>query len=494
MRCHEARRRLLKSRGIPSENEMDLIEHLRTCRKCHLFARAEKALRLDLGAAAVDDNVDTLSPAALRTRVEAAADNPKREINLMLKIKGQLKSRPRVGVITAITVIVLALVTLVPFKTQETVAYEVAIAGVDRNLAVDEQKVDQLLTALDLEDARFDVEGCEATCVVKISELESEEDVKVVVSAFDELGHCVVDYVKPIEAKKKVTLAGEAKSRIFIVGSVKPKSDGEVQKFVANRIEMLVNDDSSSTFSIWISEDSGDVDALIMDSGQNTYWVTEDSVDIVTLKYDLIDIGDGDLMITTSISGSWEELDDTVNLQLETSEDEKNLFLLGLNGEVIKIDLNDENLMDKLEKHGIKANIIKDEDGDVIRLELFEKPIDEKDHGLLRNEKHDNNDLLKKDTSALPQGYNLEQNHPNPFNPKTVISYNLPRIQHVSLDIFNVQGQRVRTLVDEVQTSGRHDVEWDATNDAGDDVASGIYIYRFASGNVIAKKKMTFLK
>jgi hypothetical protein len=94
----------------------------------------------------------------------------------------------------------------------------------------------------------------------------------------------------------------------------------------------------------------------------------------------------------------------------------------------------------------------------------------------------------------LPEGFELAQNYPNPFNPTTTIDFSLPEAQHVTLEIVNIQGQVVRTLVDDVRSAGDHSVEWDATSDNGSRVASGVYFYRLSAGDHVASRKMTLLK
>ncbi len=81
-------------------------------------------------------------------------------------------------------------------------------------------------------------------------------------------------------------------------------------------------------------------------------------------------------------------------------------------------------------------------------------------------------------TEPLPKQYSLEQNYPNPFNPNTQITYSLPVNSHVTLMIYNILGQQVATLTDEVQDAGYKTVEWSSSNDAGMTVASGVYYYR----------------
>jgi uncharacterized protein (TIGR02145 family) len=93
-----------------------------------------------------------------------------------------------------------------------------------------------------------------------------------------------------------------------------------------------------------------------------------------------------------------------------------------------------------------------------------------------------------------PQDYKLFENFPNPFNPTTQISFILPQADFVTLKIYNSTGQLVRTLVNENMNKGYHTLEWNATNDNGITLASGIYLYRLQAGNFIKTNKMMFMK
>ncbi len=94
----------------------------------------------------------------------------------------------------------------------------------------------------------------------------------------------------------------------------------------------------------------------------------------------------------------------------------------------------------------------------------------------------------------LPRQYSLSQNYPNPFNPVTWIHYELPVSGEVRLEIYNILGQRVRSLVSSWQSAGRYDVEWRGENDGGLPQGSGIYIYRFRSGDYNRTLKMMLMK
>ena len=95
---------------------------------------------------------------------------------------------------------------------------------------------------------------------------------------------------------------------------------------------------------------------------------------------------------------------------------------------------------------------------------------------------------------TLPERFVLYQNYPNPFNAGTTIEYSLPRRSHVTIEVFNVLGQRVRLLVDREKSAGSYTITWDGTNHSGQLVASGVYLYRFQAGDHIETKKMQLLK
>ncbi len=103
--------------------------------------------------------------------------------------------------------------------------------------------------------------------------------------------------------------------------------------------------------------------------------------------------------------------------------------------------------------------------------------------------------VVKLNTVEIPDSYLLEQNYPNPFNPETRITFGMPEAGRVFITVHNVLGQRVRTLVDADYESGYHQIIWNATNDHGVRVASGIYFYRMRTGkNTVLQKRMLLLK
>ena len=95
--------------------------------------------------------------------------------------------------------------------------------------------------------------------------------------------------------------------------------------------------------------------------------------------------------------------------------------------------------------------------------------------------------------SALPNQFSLGPNYPNPFNPTTIIPYQLPVSAHVRLQVFNLLGQRIATLVDGYQSAGSHSTRWDGTDAAGRAVGAGVYLYRLQSGSQVATERMVLV-
>ena len=96
--------------------------------------------------------------------------------------------------------------------------------------------------------------------------------------------------------------------------------------------------------------------------------------------------------------------------------------------------------------------------------------------------------------AVLPEAFYLEQNYPNPFNPETTIKFALAGKSHVTIQIYNVLGQVVRTLVDRPMEAGFYSMKWDATSDSGQRVSSGVYIIRFKAGDVVQTRRMLLMK
>ena len=97
-------------------------------------------------------------------------------------------------------------------------------------------------------------------------------------------------------------------------------------------------------------------------------------------------------------------------------------------------------------------------------------------------------------SKGLPNDYRLNQNCPNPFNPTTTLSYELPKDILVNIVIYDTMGKIIKTLVNGFQTSGYKTIKWDATNEQDYPVSAGLYIYKIQAGHFVDTKKMILLK
>ncbi len=98
------------------------------------------------------------------------------------------------------------------------------------------------------------------------------------------------------------------------------------------------------------------------------------------------------------------------------------------------------------------------------------------------------------DQNGVPRTFDVAQNYPNPFNPTTTIKYQLPKQSDVRINVYDITGQIVRTLINRNAEAGYHQVVWDGANDAGHQVSSGVYFYKMVAGDFVKTQKMILMK
>ena len=98
------------------------------------------------------------------------------------------------------------------------------------------------------------------------------------------------------------------------------------------------------------------------------------------------------------------------------------------------------------------------------------------------------------DLSVLPLRTALLQNRPNPFNPATVIRYDVARSGQVRIRVYNLSGAFVTTLLSEYQEAGRYETVWRGEDDSGRRVSSGVYFYRLETGDFVETKRMVLIR
>jgi hypothetical protein len=103
-------------------------------------------------------------------------------------------------------------------------------------------------------------------------------------------------------------------------------------------------------------------------------------------------------------------------------------------------------------------------------------------------------DYLSTESEGIPTEFALHENYPNPFNPTATLRFDLPDISDVTLTIYNMLGQKVRTFKMQSTSAGYHSVTWDATNDFGEQVGAGVYLYQLQTKDFVKTRKMVLLK
>lgn len=538
MRCAQARQRLIASHGDAGDDR-ELIRHLQTCSECAAFARAERALGRDLAAVAAEKGVDDMPLSTIRSRVEAQlreTAHPKfKEVSLMSAALRQIKRRPALSFSMATLVVVLFVATLVPFSFTRTVGYEVAIAGVNRDLAVDTAKVSTLLNALGVKDAAVTLGDCDTTCVLKISSLQSEDDVNLVTTAFAELGDFDCEGVQVRCDTLSGTLLNKVRQMV-IVNRVATRANVSLNRDIA--IKTIKNLDSlcGGDFNIYMtgdsaacivgahafmcdSLDSNAVIALSETCGDTMLICVPDSQGGLTkinmndpdaqerLRELGINIQDSSLHAGASqiwimdnacsgkggIVGRTEAMKNALIMTERGNANE--LIFVDKDGVEHHIDLSAPDAAEQLKALSLDMKIIRSDDGSICGIMKGPDGTETKIRIRPADDTADSDKALEETSpEALPDGFELKQNHPNPFNPFTRISFTIPQSEHVQLQIFNVTGRKVKTLVDGELSAGEHTYEWDSTDDSGSKVASGVYFYRLTAGDATATKKMTLIK
>lgn len=467
MRCREALKRLNQLSLTSTVSDPDLVEHLRTCRDCAQKAQASQLLAQDfqLTSAEADDNITPLS--YLKTRLESQIRKQK-EPNFMAKIISNMPAHKRLGVsLTAVFIILLAL-SVIPFSFDKTIGYEVAFAGVNKDLAMDQEKINSFLIQLGINGAEVEVSDCTETCKLIITALKSPADAQIIKAALLKSSNVEIFHdISEIKEHEKNTFFGNV-IRVF-----------QEQHEIKLRNDMLSDDEAVQIVVEKLGEDVV-IDTLVFFAkGSNQVSGTFHGQ-----PFTLPDSAEYNMLIYKSKSSI-----DTSHMMTEfifNGNDSIGMF----NGQKIQLKNGqlDQATVDKIKSMGYSVEVV-DEDGQKLV----------KISGQNENSDFTAEHIIEDDESAakigdLPDQFELNQNYPNPFNPTTNISFTLPTSEHVSLYIYNVYGQLVKTLLEQPMSAGSHTIEWNATDQNGNRVASGIYLYRLVAGKYNATKKMSLIK
>ncbi len=424
MRCHEARKRLTQLVSARSVMDVDdeLREHLKTCSLCAGQYRAALDLRSSLEQASQSDDTETVSLAALRTRIEAqvTSASPEAErMNVMARVVSQMK-RPRYGLPAAALVAAVLLAVILPLRFGNPVEYEVAFANVDPALAQDGTTLRMILSEIEMPDADVTVGSCEEDCKLTISSIKSEEELGKLIVVFEKSANATVVSANEVRYDDGVRL-------YFSVTEDQLEQFREQFRYINIRISTQlrhVNDAAQSALSTaeqYEKQFQGSV--VVLDKSDSEYFVKSYEPGSDALWVRIVMPGGGIVHNFRTDDGSAETF---------------------------------------LEGYGIDPSFLRDEGAA---------------------------EAIAKGTGDMPEEFSLGQNYPNPFNPTTDIQFTLPHATHVKLEVFNVKGQRVSTLVDRQMGAGMHTVTFD-----GGQLASGTYLYRLQAGDKVETKKMSLVK
>ncbi len=103
-------------------------------------------------------------------------------------------------------------------------------------------------------------------------------------------------------------------------------------------------------------------------------------------------------------------------------------------------------------------------------------------------------EYLSTESEGIPTEFALHENYPNPFNPTTTLRFDLPEVSSITLTIYNMLGQKVRTFNMNDTPAGFHSIKWNAINDYGDPVGAGVYLYQLRANQYLETRKMVLLK
>ena len=218
MRCSEARLRITGSRrdGYDISNDRMLQEHLKTCPACYKEAQAASTLKEIFDISSNDDLTNIIPLASQKRVINAIVENSNRSKRKRFSIGNLLKKRTTFGVSAVVTAAVLILFTLIPFKYEQVIGYEILFSGIDRDLVEENTTICDILFDMGLFEADIDFLECDNTCNLTVQFLKSKEEVEMVITAFSEINHYdLSSNVIPIHTKSSRSLLEQVDDILF---------------------------------------------------------------------------------------------------------------------------------------------------------------------------------------------------------------------------------------------------------------------------------------
>ena len=460
MRCRTIRKKIVSVQGKLDAiyNDPTIGSHLNQCPSCDLFAKGEMSLGRDLETARTytpaTDLPLTVVRENLKARITVHHKQPSFFDNLlnyggrvMNLATEHLKKRPKLGLSFALAAIVLLIAVTIPFNIGQNIEYQVAFATVDPDLKLDAEQLRRALSTLEIESAYVDVIDCATRCRVTVSHLKNLDEVRIVLAAFDEIGNCVVEDISESKTPAKSTLLKVVGENMFIEGRSELMDD----MLKANFNEMSGNGQLNfpdGQYVFWEKDEDDESGETLKEMFTLNQ---KNGRTIITMAPDINEMNQGDKPWWANAS-----------VLLDDPQGNEHVFYL-----------DDPDDLARLVEMGLDIETMTWRNG------APEWPTE--------------TDEFVEESADDRSGFALS-NHPNPFNPSTTIIFSLSQSEHVTVDIYNIRGQKVRRLIDGPLSAGEHSIEWNSTDDGGNRVASGVYFCRLQAGEKSTSKKMVLTK
>lgn len=230
MLCQQARIRLAdcKWQDALYGQDVELLEHLSSCHNCSSLLRAEQAINQHLAVVRRTVPASELSVSVLRTKIEST-DKRSSQTNALQRLIDAFIPNTRFRIAAATVLAAFAVIALIPLNFNQKIGYQIAIDGVERDIALENPKITSLLGALGMEQEEatslldslgmnqihFTVGECSETCRLTIFDLKTERDVNLMVQAIIDLGCCRIDNIAPVFRNESMSLLGLATRKLL---------------------------------------------------------------------------------------------------------------------------------------------------------------------------------------------------------------------------------------------------------------------------------------
>ncbi len=430
MGCREAKKKLIKLADglLAADEENALREHLKECPNCARLALAEQLLTDDIEQIRGVDLPHPITINQIREEIATRERNLKNTnlgVRIMRQVSDTVHTRPRLSLAAAALFILLIASILLPVTTEHSVGYEVAFAAPVSGLMLNQENAKKMLAALDIDNARIEVNEADSEVEYRIAPLKDSTQVRRLMAVLDSLGgwrvRSTVAQTKSRDRTIWQLLLND--TRLGTESSPGAVSLGEEGSTTTVNLHRIFKGD----FLLWmpVGDQSGDsLRGLLLDrQGDRT------NIQIVGEKGGMAPDDCG-----------WHQYLNNSVMHTQTPDGEQATFYLYRIEDVRK-----------LEKMGYNFVTMK-----------FDTP---------------------RQIPIPGMGPKLNEIHPNPFKDVAIIEFMIPQAYEVKVQILDEQGREVRTLLDCMPLAGIREVSWDGRDAYRNPVKPGTYLCRFTAGD-----------